>query len=687
MKITLQLLTFVTISSLTIIFNSCKKSDTPAPVPVPPTDVVKKLTLVSATVYQDGGVSLIGKVNQIPDAVLDYGFLIAKDSLFKNGVQVFSIKTPIKLGEYKADVHYGMSKDSLYYVTAYAITSIGNSAYSYSFFNIKSFVSTGAKIVKIDSIYPSKALIGDTISIKGKYFTGHSFSIGFGDRSAGLVSINDSVLKCVVPTDLKVFNPAVLLKEGTKTDTVSKKFSLYAPTIESFTSTATFRDTVTINGNYFNRYVNGNQVSFGTVAGTVISSTKNQIKVVVPDNIQFSKTIISVKAQLQTMAATSQFIIRKPELTIVPGSGKVDEAILIQGKYFHPTVFNNTVTFENTPATFTSGTTTKLALRIPNGAYPNRKAKVVLKVLDYEIAYTSDMAINDKWIVVNDQIPFSSYVNSGTFTINNISYIITGSKDYFDRKKYVWKFNASDYSWAKSEIPFSFDVGRVVAVGTKAYFYTGTDLNNFWEYNTVNNQWVQKSSYMAGVRFAGTLSAVGNNIYLGVGRKVLAFDQQPDNTVYKYDIANDTWQKETDYPTDFGNNERIHASTFVINNEIYFACGSTNTGMLQFKKYTPATKTWVTLANFPDARSYTTAFVFQGAGYIAGGADVGGGPSKDCYRYNVASNTWTRLPDDIGAGNGFEKAFAFVNNGKVFFGGGNSSSDRYQLFMADNTSL
>ncbi|MGN8058731.1 IPT/TIG domain-containing protein [Pedobacter sp. 22163] len=675
---------FVSIA-FALLYYGCKK-DEPLPGPVKEV-IIADIETVSATAFQDGGVTFVGKVNKIPANVRTYGFIISRDSLFTKNPQFYPLNRPIAVGEFKTDVNnFGIQKDSVYYLTTYIVAESG-----YKLFNVKKFVSNGAKQIKIDSIYPSKALIGDTLTLKGKYFTGHNLSVKFGDRPGGWVSVSDSIIKITVPPDLGSFNPVITLNEGVKTDTLSQVFALYTPRIDEYTTLGTFRDTVVIKGNYFSRFLNGNQVSFGNIKATVVSYSKQQLKVIVPDDIEFSKTLISLKAQVQTVATSTPFVIRKPELLIVPQSGNVNDVVMVEGKNFHPVLNKNQLSFEGNAATLNTGNTAKFTLNIPNGPYPKRTARVVLKLLDYEIVYPINFQVLNKWIMVSNQVPFDGYTNSGSFTINGTSYVIASAKGVFNVKKYVWKFNPSDFSWEKSEIPFAFTSGQVTVAGNKAYLYCAQDLNNFWEYDPASNHWAQKATYMAGIRQSGVIVSAGQYIYFGMGLAPQPFSNfLPNSNFYRYSIASNTWEKETDYPTEFGNNERVFPSAFVVDEKIYFGCGATNTGMFQFHSYTPATKTWAKLANFPDARLYATTFVYQNQGYIAKGHTVQGALTADVYKYDIAANAWIKMPDKIGTpalDRGIERGYSFVNNGKAYVGGSNGSEDTYQLFMAEGSSL
>ncbi|MDR6781903.1 hypothetical protein ABIE26_001608 [Pedobacter africanus] len=666
---------------------TCKKDS--EPVPVDPAATVPDLRLEQALTSKDNGLTLNLKVNRVPDSLIEYGFLIGKDSTFRTKVVLaksFRQGPALTVGELTVTVGYGLANDSLYYVTPYSVKS----NFSRRYYNVKSFVWKGDRPIRIDSLYPLKGILGDTLTLRGRQFAESFVSVKFGERTAAVVTRTDSLMTVIVPADLKEMNPVVTLHNNGRIDTISQDFVLNAPKISHFTAVGTFRDTVTINGENFSRFSEGNVVRFGNALAKVASFSKTKLRVVVPDDIELSRTTLTVAAQLQVASGEEPFVIRKPELTVVPGTGMSYQEIILKGKYFHPQVSRNGVTFENNAATILGGNSSELRMRIPFAPYPKRTARVVLKLLDYEVSYPQDLALSEKWILVGYGKPFRGYTNSSVFMLNNVPYVMAHSLDFLDNKLYLWKFDANALSWQRFDIPFNNEVSApcVATAGGRAYVYTGGVVNSLWQYEPSENRWTKKADYPATVRLRGTMFAIGDNVYLGMGfNNGLGSFIIPDNSFYKYNTINNTWTKETDYPTEFGNGERKGPSSFVIGDKAYIACGATNTGMKQFYSYHPATRSWTKLADFPHPRLETTAFTYGGYGFVATGLSMIGG-EQDCFRYDVAADRWESLPDRIGpqpvgAPTQIERGYSFVVGGRAFVGGGNSSTGINTLFMID----
>jgi N-acetylneuraminic acid mutarotase len=103
--------------------------------------------------------------------------------------------------------------------------------------------------------------------------------------------------------------------------------------------------------------------------------------------------------------------------------------------------------------------------------------------------------------------------------------------------------------------------------------------------------------------------------------------------------------------------------------------------MVSFYSYSSGS--WKRVHDFPVATTYATGFAFGNYGYVAG-------VSHDCFKYDPSTDTWARLDASIGCvncGRGIERGFAFVNNGYVYVGGGNSSSSTYFLYRTVGNAL
>jgi N-acetylneuraminic acid mutarotase len=608
---------------------------------------------------------------------------LASDSLFTIP-KLFKVSTPTAPGTVSFDVPTGLQKDTKYFVLAYSKEE-GKGVTRY---NIVSFNSSGSKKPVVHSVSPLIADIGDTVTVSGKYFGGRFLQLYFGKVSSHVILQNDSVLRCIVPSDIAEAAPVLGLWDDGTLENIAVNFSLNTPVISNFTSLATFRDTLTITGDHLGYLNTLNQVRIGDVVATVVSSSRRQLKVLVPDDVPHSFNDVSLTAQVQKVAMPTQFQIRPPVITSVSPSGNVNDLVTIKGTNFHPVATKNIVRSENIQAEL-SGGKSQLTYHIPNGPYPRRKATITLTLLDYKLTYNSDMAIKDQWIIVGSA-PFNDFNTGGSFTINNSSYVVASSRTGTESQLYLWKFNPADYSWKQISIPFKVDAAQVTATATKAYLYVRYPTLGFYEYDPSANSWTKKADYPAPRRTFGTMFSIGSKAYIGLGSSSETMGMaDTDNSFYEYSSTSNTWRRIADYPRLFSSTMRNRASAFIINNIAYVGCGATNTGMVDFYSYSPTNNTWSRIHDFPDMRSYASSFSFGNFGFIANGSS--GGPSMECIKYDPSLDTWKVLKASIGcascSNNGIENGYAFVNNGNVYVGGWGAVGSFHYLYQTPGEGL
>ena len=125
--------------------------------------------------------------------------------------------------------------------------------------------------------------------------------------------------------------------------------------------------------------------------------------------------------------------------------------------------------------------------------------------------------------------------------------------------------------------------------------------------------------------------------------------------------------------SDFDGVARCSAVTFTVNNTVYVAAGGYGGYKYRLKdlwKYNEDSGTWSEMAPMPDeaeARTYAVAFATEKYGYVGLGYN-GDTYLKDFYRYDPASDSWTKIADF--AGSARRAAVAFSVNGTGYVGCG-----------------
>lgn len=170
-------------------------------------------------------------------------------------------------------------------------------------------------------------------------------------------------------------------------------------------------------------------------------------------------------------------------------------------------------------------------------------------------------------------------------------------------------------------------------------------LNHFVKYYMENDYWSRSSSFTGEGRSNSIVALVGNNAYVIGGRS----SSKSFNEVWEYHYPTDTWSRKSNLPfTVYG------ATSFVLNDMIYFFGGNNSSNSNTLWKYDPQTGNVVALNNFPAVTAETgSTFTIDNKVYVV--------TSGSLYQYNTQQDMWSRV------GNAPVNSFAFTveNQGYV----------------------
>ncbi|MBB3125143.1 N-acetylneuraminic acid mutarotase [Mesoflavibacter sabulilitoris] len=650
---------FTTIALLSILI-SCSSDDEESESQIMEPEVLT----INATVGASGGVNLSGSYESNGNTISEIGFEYSLDSLFNNRIVLNSeLDSSNEIEYFLAN---GTEENIEYFYKAFAKSS-GVSFYG----DTKSFISDGSVAPEINSISDEFGVIADTLEIYGRYFKddNHQTFIDFSGISSEIISLNDSIIKCKIPTNIENIENNIRVKIDNREDSYSS-FTLLEPQIESISPlNATFRDELTITGDNFDFAISRNKVYFGNIEATVTFADRNTLKVIVPDDLESSSEQIKVVAQLQEVVFNENFQLIPPEINFVVQDVYANQDITIQGAYFHPVLERNNITIEDIEVDLTTGNTESLETNIPLGPFPRRKAIVKIQLLDLIVEYEIELNILDKWVMVSDNLPFRFHRSvNNAIVAQNQAFVIAPSQDINDNNYYLWKFNPVDFSWGQSTIPFTMKSSAVsVSNGDKIYVYNAEINNGFWEYNPITEQWNELTAYIGSRRDYPTHFSINGEIYIGMGADFEPYTSIKYGDFYKYSPTTNSWTQIADF-TYQNYFLRTETSTFTINDIAYVGNGATNTGMFDYWSYHPNTDEWIKIADFNDSRRYTASFELNGYGYVTGGTPTGGSNRKDCWKYDPSLDNWTQI-DDIGH---IQRGghFSFSLNGRAYIGGG-----------------
>ena len=535
----------------------------------------------------------------------------------------------------------GFAYNEQYYVRAYIKFSTSKILFS----EAKSFVSLGSKAPEIKEI--DRSLILDTVSIRGKYFTNNhgNITVKFGHAYSGIISVNDSLIRSIVPKDIESHKPIVSVEVHGK-KAVFQEFSLLSPSIDKISKTsAALGDTLTIFGKNFDFDNSRNKIIIDEQEVEIIKSSRDSIQFVLPERVSTPTLDVKLETQLQEAILKGAITIKKPVLAALPAVSQAYEIIEISGNNFSIFPEDNKVYFDDRIAKVLEATRTKLKVRIPIGPYEDRQLDVRIEFLGYNIAYEGEFSLKDIWLMKSRLESGSSFRGSKYFVHNNLAYIF--EQDYEHTRWKVYIMDPTTDTWSHIYVPYpkpdvkSKDFSIIYNRNSgRIFFYFSAEKDNFYEFFLDTKSFSQRSDYPGVERGVPATFSIDNRLYIGLGRFMdYGYqDREPLSQFWSYDINNDTWKEVATFPH-FG--ERSDLSVFVINGDAYLGNGASDTGDLDFWRYSPDTDKWTRLADFPGARTYTSFFEYAGKAYVYYGTVLTGNPDETAFEYDPGTDTWT----------------------------------------------
>ncbi len=198
--------------------------------------------------------------------------------------------------------------------------------------------------------------------------------------------------------------------------------------------------------------------------------------------------------------------------------------------------------------------------------------------------------------------------NTGTlyasFILNNNLYLLQVTSQT------IYKYDLINNLWSSSG-PRPFTPNGSAGMGAFTLNNKGYLLSydNLYSFNQANNTWTKEAS-MPGI-YIYSVQVTGGVAY------VLSDKQE----IWKYSAANNQWQYETVYPGKWYGNIDGRIIGFSIQDKIYFGLGyygGNDISANDFWEYTPATKSWKRVVDFPLFHEEEAVFSFNSGsqGYI-----------------------------------------------------------------------
>ena len=636
-----------------------------------------QVVTIDATIGPDGGVNLLGSYNSNKNTISEIGFEYAVDSLFRN-----TIKINAQIGstdEIDYFIANGLEDNVNYYYKAFVISS-GKSFFG----DTKSFLSNGSVAPEIRSISNDYGHISDTLEILGNYFkdTKYQTFVNFSGINSQIISLNDTLIKCRVPSNISAIVNEVRVRIDNRADTYSS-FTLLEPTIETIEPiTGVIGDTLTLNGEHYDIVNSGNNVFFGNTQSNVIESNREFVKVIVPENIESTTASIKLNAQLQDVTYNTLFKLSAPEInTISPLNATFRDEITIEGTNFDYELSRNKVYFGTVEAVIKYADKNTLVVTVPDDLESSSEP-IKVKAQRQEVVFdknfqlippqinsvptniftNEDLVINgayfhpvlDKNKLMIENIPAN--LNSGTtttlktkmplgpyprrkakITLQLLDLTVEYELDVIIEDKWIMVSNTLPFYYSGAENHIAVANNEVFVLAPSRDEIAEIPTLYFWKFNISDYSW-KKISIPASI--TGWASMVSND------SQIFIYGADKENRFWEYHTVTNQFTQKVSFP----GKRRDDSSSFAIGGEIYIGLGAdfepyTSIPYNDFYKYSPVTNSWSRIADFggPSNRTRTSSFTIDNIGYVGGGANSTGIP--DYWSYQPNSNEWIRIAD------------------------------------------
>jgi len=396
--------------------------------------------------------------------------------------------------------------------------------YSTDSVQLKDYITLNAPVI---TSFTATQALGDTVIIKGDHFSYYNLQVKFGDATASAVLISKTILKAVVPNEIKSTHIPISVTSQLQTTTTATNFELLKPVITAVTPAGFITDIITVTMPQFRPlaaykiYLDNQLVSYQSKN---VGSFTFQIPYFKP--FPHHKTTLSLRFLDYVITWSPDLVIKD---NFVPVSDSVPYSV--QG---------------SSP------------LNIGNEVYTLARKKVTNPDQNFYLWHLNQ---NDySWTQVGSQItiPFAC---AGT----------NGSKIYFYTPFGATNFYECDPATAvctaKANFPGQTRFGSsMFSAGGKIYsgagiqtgFGTLYPTDDWYAYTPSTDQWVRVADMRSGATDAvqGAQVAVINNVayvVCGEGYKC-----------YQYNITTNTWSAMPDMIE-----ERSHCGVVVYNQKLY----------------------------------------------------------------------------------------------------------------------
>jgi len=534
------------------------------------------------------------------------------------------------------------------------------------------FVSVSLTVAEF---MPTSATFDEIVTVKGSGFStiASENKITFGDVEAIVIEATADELKVKVPRALQKSKSKITIQNDLESAHAPIDFSLLSPVISDFSpKSCPFGNTIVITGQYFNPVPEYNKVVLGSAPATVLESSANTLKIVLPDQYQSATGKSRIMLTIDDVKIESAEEFELPMHSIVsftPLSGARGNIITIAGNNFNPSALLNKVFIGSVQAQVQASSTTNTLSAIIPSAIGRGTYTIRVVAGGREAVASQSFSCDDPW-AIKAPIGGGPRRNAFAFAIGNKGYVGGGFDENAYYKNDIYEYDPVANTWTrKNVIPVNGEGMVAFATSTKGYILFQREL---WQYDPDKNTWTRKADFPGLGNRGQCAFAIGDIGYVGTG-----LDSWGSGSAefFEYNEQQNSWTIKPPLPM-----QMRFGIGFSVGNKGYFATGSwIQRNVLEFE---PGNTQWEVKLNLIDVvagmnqmRVYAVGISGATKGYISTGStdEYWGTMFNDLYEYDPVTNKCTRLADLPGPSR--QHAFGFSINDKIYIGGGRGPSD------------
>ncbi len=470
-------------------------------------------------------------------------------------------------------------------------------------------------------VAPTDGIFNEFLEVSADTLVLDSLGFYFNDiRVTSIIPVAPNTVQFSVPRALEEVQSSFNIRYGSAQEIVhSNPFGMRPPEMISLSENmVTFRDTLTIYGNDFDR-TQYTKAWVNDVSAEVLHSSRDSVQLVIPTELTNQNLTLTVMAQLQEDVLENELRLTEPEILDAPDQVRIGETITILGTNFNPnSQFGRVIINDEIETLIVSIGHEEMAIRVPYGPYKEFEIfSITYETAGMQAVYDSPIEIISEYILYsrenNTSLGTSFTFNGRIFTLQEEQSSTGGGPIY------LWEFMVPTQNWRMvSTVALDyneFSAHMDEASGRIYVYYHHRITNNFAVVDVLSETLTPLADFPGPAREYPAIIASGSSVFMGKGRS--EYPHSYENDFFEYDTGTDQWvslstdmtmfHTYSEYQT-FQGDMHLHANQFRLP-------GQTNATARTVLRFDPASKSFTEVyfscnntCTFPELLTYNNNF-------------------------------------------------------------------------------